>query len=216
MPRAIYRRGRSPWYLLHTRVGGLQSRCGRFGADNNLFPCRESSHSFPVFHCTLYRLSHPSLYWRWPVQYRSTFRSCYFVSASPRIRGRVTCLKACELQTVLFTVTADLMFIILHAAIAAVYFSLSETCIKQRVRWGFVSTPLQSRAEGKQRPDANGTALSPLSCKFPYRSSKRQTGVASAAAVARLFPHSLQPSGVSADVYRVIPNIYPTSFLIDY
>lgn len=78
---------------------------------------------------------------------------------------------------------------------------------------GFVSTPLQSRAEGKQRPDANGTALSPLSCKFPYRSSKRQTGVASAAAVARLFPHSLQPSEVSADVYyRVIPNIYPNIF----
>jgi hypothetical protein len=83
---------------------------------------------------------------------------------------------------------------------------------------GFVSTPLQSRAEGKQRPDANGTALSPLSCKFPYRSSKRQTGVAAAVAAAaavRLFPCSLQPSGVSADVYRVIPNIYPTSFLID-
>jgi hypothetical protein len=42
-PQPLYPRGKSPWYLLHKRLGGPQSRSGRGGEEKNSQPRLESS-----------------------------------------------------------------------------------------------------------------------------------------------------------------------------
>jgi hypothetical protein len=42
-PRPLYPRGKSPRYPLDRRLGGTQSRSGRFGEQNILWPCQDSN-----------------------------------------------------------------------------------------------------------------------------------------------------------------------------
>jgi hypothetical protein len=49
-PRPLYPRGKRPGYPLDRRLGGPQSRSGRFGEEKNSWPCRDSNPDPSVVH----------------------------------------------------------------------------------------------------------------------------------------------------------------------
>jgi len=61
-PRPLYHRGKSPWYPLHRRLGGPQSRSGRGGEEKNSQP-------LPGLKTTYYSARSPALYhWAIPAK----------------------------------------------------------------------------------------------------------------------------------------------------
>jgi hypothetical protein len=60
--RPLYPRGNHPRYPLDRRLGGSQRRSGRYGVENNFYPCRKLNSDRLARSPSLYGLSYPGSY----------------------------------------------------------------------------------------------------------------------------------------------------------